>query len=244
MTTSHIDILRKHCGKYRMVKVQRTVSDSREVSGFVIDISDTLVMLSQFNDFDADGCNVLRLADIERVRSGPKERAFERIFAAEGLLDAVGLSSPPPITDMETLLRDLARRRANAVLQIEDADVDPGSSEEEDSFESMESAFEETLAELREGRRSGLTFEQWLADGDDEDGTSPEFVESFLIGRVAKVEDGECWVHNFDAEGNWDVEPTAMPLSRITSVELQTPYLETWLRHLAPFPGDVQRPSS
>ncbi len=245
MNSSHIDTLRKHCGKYRMVKIHRNVHDSRDVNGFVLDVSDSLVLVSQFSDFEPDGFCVLRLADIDWVRSDGVERAFGRILAAEGKLDAVGMPSPPAIDDMDTLLRNLAARQAHAIVEIEDWDEED--TDGEDTFDSVEASFEEFLAELREGRRSGLTYAEWLAGEDEDEDDDDEEQEAsalFLIGRVLEVEAGVCWVRYFDAEGVWELEPRRSPISSITCVQLQTPYLDTWLRHLAPFPGAEPRPSS
>ena len=176
------EVLRVSLGKYRKVRIERSVA-AGYVNGFVLGLSETLVLLFVFHDFHPEGCQVVRLKDITGVRSDEHERAFEKLLAAEGLLDAVGISSVPPLDDMATLLQHLADTDRPAIVEKE--------------------------------------------SHDDEE-------EVFLIGFVDCVEEGDCWVHHFDAFGEWDEVPSSIPVDGVTCVQLEASYLETFLRHIPP----------
>jgi hypothetical protein len=235
MTSTPLELLRQHCGKYRFVKIERRDEDARTMCGYVLGVSDSLVLLSAFQDFHPDGCCVVRIEDIDEVRVGGSERAFERMFAAEGLLDAVGVAVLPPLDSMKALLTHLMQSQQAAILEVEFEAEDP---DDDVTYESMEAAFESAVGDLRSARAAGKSVDEWL-DEDEEDDEVLQADAGFLIGRIVRVEDRDCWVHHFDAEGEWDAEPTPMAIADITSVQIGGPYLETWLRHIAPFPGDA-----
>lgn len=54
----------------------------------------------------------------------------------------------------------------------------------------------------------------------------------FYIGRILKVDADAVDFANFDALGNWDDEPHHIELAEVTQVEIDTPYLEVFSRHL------------
>ncbi|MCA9718791.1 MAG: hypothetical protein H6713_38505 [Myxococcales bacterium] len=76
-------------------------------NGFVLDVSDDLVYLRILADFRFDDFAVLRLADIEEVRSGPNERFFERVLRAEGRLDALAPAPPLELRSFTMVLAGL-----------------------------------------------------------------------------------------------------------------------------------------
>ncbi|MDJ0522519.1 MAG: hypothetical protein QNJ90_10670 [Planctomycetota bacterium] len=189
MREADLDLLRKYAGRYRKVRLTRPLLAGQHTHGFVLALSDELVLMSQFHDFYSEGAVVLRLKDISGLRSGEFERCFEKMYRAEGLLDAVGLSVMPPLDDMRTLTRWLRDTRTPAIIE----------------------------QEVFEG-------------GDEED-------ELFLLGYVTDVGEGDVWIRHFDATGVWEEEDDFIELDAITSVQLEAPYLETWLRHIPPCPA-------
>jgi hypothetical protein len=102
------------------VRVRRNIPSEPNHYGFVLGLGHELVLLQQFYDFHSEGYTVLRLADIAGVRSGPDERHWERMFAAEGILDSVGISYGVSLRDLPTLLRGLQQRGDNVIVECED----------------------------------------------------------------------------------------------------------------------------
>jgi hypothetical protein len=190
MQPAHVDILNSSLGRYRKVRITRPVQGARHLHGFVLGMSEQLVLIFQFHDFHPDGCCVVRREDIEHVRSDEFERTFQRIFRAEGLLDAVGIRADPPLENMRALLTYLWETKTPAIVEAE--------------------AF----------------------DGEDEDDAA------FLIGYVVEVDEEDAWVRHFDAHGQWEEEDDPVGLDEVTCVQIEAPYLETFLRHIPPCPVD------
>ena len=76
-----------------MVCVERDYPGHRRDCGFVVAIGDGLVLFHPYHDFYPEGYNVFRLADIEAVARDEREELWERILAAEGLMNARKLRS-------------------------------------------------------------------------------------------------------------------------------------------------------
>lgn len=72
------------------------------------------------------------------------------------------------------------------------------------------------------------------AEGESEEDDEED---EFLIGYITLVTAEICCVHNFDAAGEWDDEPTPVLIDDITQVQIEAPYTTTFLRHIPPFPG-------
>jgi hypothetical protein len=188
------NILKRCLGKYRKVRITRSTPDEGFTHGYVLGLSDSLALLFSFHDFFPEACHVIRLRDIEGVQSGENERFWDRLLAAEGLLDAVGISALPPLDDMETLLKHLRDTNSSAIVEAENG-VESDNGDEEESV--------------------------------------------YLIGRVVRVEDGTCWIHEFDALGQWEAEPYSIDVEYITQIQLEAPYMAVFLRNMPPFPGDL-----
>jgi len=182
-----MDTLRDSLGKYHKVHIVRSTSSDSTIGGFVLGLSESLVLLFKFHDFYPEGCSVLRIEQIESVRSDEYERLWEKMLAAEGRFDAVGVSSVPPLDSMDALLKHLCEAQRPAIIEAES-----------------------------------------LPDEDEDDWT-------FLIGWIERVEDGTCWMRHFDGLGEWDTELIPMDLDVITQVQIEAPYLETFLRNIPPF---------
>lgn len=185
MDTKYEDILTAARGRYRKVRVERDIPDTAYLNGYVLDMSDELLMIAAFHDFHPEGATIVRMRDIASVRSNEYERKWDSMLAAEGLLDAVGTSFQPKLDDMPTLLEDLRVHRRPLITEAEDL-------------------------------------------SDDDDGWS------FLIGYIDRIDEEACWLRHFDGLGRWKKLPAGMALEDITAVQIETPYIETFLRHVPP----------
>ena len=65
------------------------------------------------------------------------------------------------------------------------------------------------------------------SEDDDED------IEDFYIGRLIELRYDECQFANFDGLGHWDDELHTIGFHEITRVQWDTPYCNTFSRHLA-----------
>jgi hypothetical protein len=121
------DDFQTYVGKRTKVVIERVFAGEPRHNGFVLGVSDTLVLVQQFHDFYCEGYTAIRLADVESVRSGEHERLWERMMTGEGIMETVGIQDPPSIADMSQLLASLAERGRNISVEcesLEDPDED------------------------------------------------------------------------------------------------------------------------
>ena len=111
-----------YVGTRKQVRLQRAFASEPLHNGFVLGISDKLVLLRQFRDFYDEGYTVLRLADIVSVRSGEYERHWERMLSSEGLLNSVKIDAMPALDGFSELLVDFAIEDRFLIVELESKD--------------------------------------------------------------------------------------------------------------------------
>ena len=119
MKKKHLDRLLRSLTERREVRVDRRLDAYGRMGGFVLGLSDELVLLHEIHEFQPDGCRVFRLRDISGVRSGRFERASEQVIEGVGALDRFGIATMPPLQDMRALLLHLHEQRIPAIVERE-----------------------------------------------------------------------------------------------------------------------------
>ena len=114
--------LRKQKESLKFVSIKRFEPSSVYNNGFIIDVSESLVMIQQFHDFYFDGFSIIRLADIRSVRCGRYEQFFKGILVKEGL----SMAPPPhvPIESMGDTLSYFLSNQATIIVESEYDDSD------------------------------------------------------------------------------------------------------------------------
>ncbi len=107
-------------GTLKKVCLTRSIPSEVRHNGFVHAVGRDWVLLQQLHDFSAEGYTALRIRDITDVRSGEHERHWERMLAAEGVLDQVASPGELPLDDIGALLRALQQREDNIIVECED----------------------------------------------------------------------------------------------------------------------------
>jgi hypothetical protein len=116
--------LRSLVGTRKKVRLTRGFPSEPRHNGFVLALGREWVLVHQFHDFYPEGFTALRVRDITEVRSGEYERHWERMLAAEGMLDGVVTPDDIPLDDVRHLLTTLQRRGQNVIVECEDPDED------------------------------------------------------------------------------------------------------------------------
>lgn len=114
--------LRQFVGVSKKVRLTRRRESRFSHNGFVISLGREWLLLYQFHDFYPEGYIALRVRDIARLRSGENERFWERMLAAERLLDAVNVAQDLPLDGTSQMLSALERRGENIIIECEDAE--------------------------------------------------------------------------------------------------------------------------
>jgi hypothetical protein len=108
-------------GSWLKVRLTRAIPSDPRHNGFVVAVGRDWVLLQQFHDFYPEGYAALRVKDITDIRSNEYERLWERMLAAEGILDQLTLPYDVPLEDIQHLLTALQRRGDNIIVECEDA---------------------------------------------------------------------------------------------------------------------------
>lgn len=82
---SVLEQLRAAAARQGYVCVARDAVTERRIRGFVLAMSDELVLMQEIYDFASDGYVIVRLRDVTGVRDGDYERFDARVLAGEGI---------------------------------------------------------------------------------------------------------------------------------------------------------------
>src|SRR3954453_9804359 len=116
------DRLSKLVGQTKLARLTRGYPGDPTHNGFVLGLGRDLVLLHQFHDFYPEGYVALRVADIERTRSGEHERFWETMFRGEGLMERVGIPYEVPLDDYRSLLSFFHERGQHVIVECESRD--------------------------------------------------------------------------------------------------------------------------
>ncbi|MFN0110700.1 MAG: hypothetical protein ACKVZH_17720 [Blastocatellia bacterium] len=108
--------------KKRLAFVERRNITAENSHGFVLQVSDDLVLFQQASDFLIDGYAVIRLEDITSLRSGIYERFFEKMYRGEGVMAQIGELPAVDLSDWKSLLKSLKKIGQNVIIECENLD--------------------------------------------------------------------------------------------------------------------------
>jgi hypothetical protein len=137
-------------GSHESVRLSLRLSGEPIHHGFVLAMSGSLVLLREMHDFYLEGCTAIQVSDIVSLHSGAKERYWDRIYQAEGLMDGVDLSFDAKLADFQSLLGSLQQHGVNVIVQSR-------STEEDDEFHiGRVLALDSTMASILEFDSLGI----------------------------------------------------------------------------------------
>jgi len=108
-----------HQDQRSLISLTRERIDSHSIQGFVIGVSDELVLLQYVYDFHLDGLMVLAVSDITEVRCTATDRFQRTLLAAEGLVEQVPFGLSIKLKNWRSAIADLASRYPLLILECE-----------------------------------------------------------------------------------------------------------------------------
>lgn len=114
--------LSSHVKHRDLVSIRRAKIDGASIQGFLLDFSDTLVLLQYVYDFHLDGYLVVRLGDISDLRSSATDRFQKGLLRSEGIFDQADFSFRAPIQSFDAFL---ASRPSREIVIVEDESHKP-----------------------------------------------------------------------------------------------------------------------
>lgn len=169
--------LSSHIKHRDLVSIRRANIDGFSIQGFLLDFSDTLILLQYVYDFRLDGYMVLRRRDISKLNASATDRFQKALLRAEGILDEIDFSFRAPIQSFDAFL---VSRPSEEIAIIED--------------------------EIHKSAK-------------------------FLIGTVARVDEGVVWVNHFSGVARLAKPLEKIRIDRITSCQIRTNYTLFYQRH-------------
>ena len=99
--------------------IRRHPSESR-LNGYILDMSNNLLLMHRFDDFEPDGYTICRIRDIVKLRHGPYEEWFDHMLRSEKLLSGLKLPHCINLSTVETAIRSIADFYEQMVIECED----------------------------------------------------------------------------------------------------------------------------
>jgi hypothetical protein len=110
-------LLSNHVKHRDLVSIRRENIDGFGIQGFLLDFSDTLILLQYIHDFRLDGYLVLRLGDISQLKSSATDRFQKGLLRSEGIFDQVDFGFRAAIQSFDAFL---ASRPSQEIVIVED----------------------------------------------------------------------------------------------------------------------------
>ena len=104
-----------------LVSICRNRFDSHKIHGFVIDFSQSIVLIQNVYDFHVDGILLLRLADITDIETSATDEFQKELLIEEGDFAKIDIGYRPPIGSYDAFLRSLPHGEI-VILEDEAAD--------------------------------------------------------------------------------------------------------------------------
>lgn len=114
--------LRAHIKIRELISLRRAAIDGNSIQGFVLDCSETLLLLQYVYDFRLDGFMVLRREDITALKADDTNRFQQQLLVAEGVFAEVDFAFRAPIQSFDGFL---ASRPPEEIVIVEDENADP-----------------------------------------------------------------------------------------------------------------------
>ena len=146
----------KLVGAPRKVLLIRDYPHEPILKGYLLRMSETLLLLHQFHDFYPEGYAALLRSDVRKARSGQDERFWHCMLAGEGIFRRVGISYEVPLDDFPGLLRYLRDQGRLVTVDCESVD----SPAEDASYFGRIIALDESSVTLKEFSVRGRWWEE------------------------------------------------------------------------------------
>lgn len=146
----------KLVGAPRKVRLIRDYPHQPTHNGYLLKMSETLLLLHQFHDFQPEGYTAVLRADIRKARSGKDEAYWHRMLVGEGIFRQVGIAYDVALDDFPALLRSLRDQGRLVTIDCEG----PEGRDDDASFFGRITALDGTSVTLSEFSVRGMWWEK------------------------------------------------------------------------------------
>jgi hypothetical protein len=104
-------------------EITRSFGDNDALStGFILKISDSLILLQESADFRILGYQIIPVNSISRVRHNNSDKTYHRILKKEGLLNSVNLKYDIDLTNWKSACKGIKKTNLNVISECEHPD--------------------------------------------------------------------------------------------------------------------------
>ena len=116
--------LRRLVGTGKKVRLLRRQPSEPRLNGYILNMSNSLVLMHCFDDFEPDGYTICRIRDIVEMRHGPYEEWFDHMLRSESLVKGLKLHRRIDLSTWATAIQSIARHYNQMIVECEDAEED------------------------------------------------------------------------------------------------------------------------
>jgi len=108
----------------KKVRLTRQQPSEARLNGYILGVSEKLLLMHCFDDFEPDGYTICRIRDIVKLRHGPYEEWFDHMLRSELLVEGLKLRHRIDLSSWTTAIQSVARHYKQMVVECEDAKED------------------------------------------------------------------------------------------------------------------------
>jgi hypothetical protein len=109
-TTKNNLLLKNYIDKKELVKINRTVcGEATSLRGYILDMSRHFLLIQLDNEFMLDGYAIIKSNGLDNIRCNKYDKAQNKIFKAEGLLENYGLINKIPLANWTEIFKTLKK---------------------------------------------------------------------------------------------------------------------------------------
>ena len=115
--------LEKHLRDKTYTRLTRKAGMNEHIStGYILGMSDELVLIQETDDFRAEGYQLFPLSSIKHVRYNKFDKTAHRILTNEGIKDTIGLKYDVDLSSWKTAAEDLMKTELCVISECEHED--------------------------------------------------------------------------------------------------------------------------
>lgn len=117
--------IKEHFENKKYCRITRAISDSlvETISGYIVDYSDSLIILQEANEFEILGFHILPVNQIKEVRFNRADRYCDKIITWEGEKGKLGVRYQIDLSSWATVFKSLKKQGLIIIIECEAAKI-------------------------------------------------------------------------------------------------------------------------
>ncbi len=117
-----MNIVKEFMNNQQFVSIYRDKIDDHSIEGFILGVSDELLLLQYIYDFNLDGLMILRLSDITEIKSNETAKFQKQLLIQERIFEKIDFNFKLNIENWKTALTQLLSMFEYFIIEDEEAE--------------------------------------------------------------------------------------------------------------------------